>query len=161
MEIGPDPISAEPGLVVPAPLWRRLAAAAYDALLLAALWMVLAVLDVVVRATLGLPHEPHVLRALLLLSGLGFFGWFWTHGGSPGMRAWRLELRRTDGRRVGWPTACARYVFAWLAWLPAGLGVLWSAVDAQRRAWHDRASGTELVLRTADVSGRASPPAAP
>lgn len=147
MEIGPDPISTDPGLVVPAPLWRRLAAAAYDALLLAALWMVLAVLDLVVRATLGLPHEPHVLRALLLLSGLGFFGWFWTHGGQTlGMRAWRLQVRRSDGAPLAWPTAVARYAFAWLAWLPLAAGVLWCAIDPRRRAWHDALSATEVVL---------------
>ena len=132
---------------LPAPLWRRLAAAVYDALLLAAVWMVIAMADLFLRGAAGLPYSVHVFRAELLLAGAAFFGWFWTHGGQTlGMRAWRLQLRRVDGGPLTWPTALARYAFAWLAWLPLGLGVLWSALDPRRRAWHDALSGTELVL---------------
>ena len=136
-----------PELILPAPLWRRLAAAAYDLLLLAAIFMVVARADVWTRSRLGLPGSVGALRALLLTAGFLFFGWFWTHGGQTlGMRAWRLQLRRVDGGPLTWPTALARYAFAWLAWLPLGLGVLWSALDPRRRAWHDALSGTELVL---------------
>ena len=133
--------------MTPAPLGRRLAAALYDALLLGGIWMAVAIADAAVRAAFGLPYNVHVLRTALLLAGLGFFGWFWTHGGQTlGMRAWRLQLRRSDGQPIGWATAAGRYAFAWLAWLPFGAGVLFSALDPQRRAWHDRLSGTELVL---------------
>lgn len=132
---------------VPAPLWRRLAAALYDGLLLLALWMVLALLEALVRQGLALPYDARALRALLFLSGLAFFGWFWTHGGQTlGMRAWRLQVRCHDGESLGWLTAALRYAAAWLAWLPLGLGVAWCVVDAQRRAWHDRLSGTEVVV---------------
>ena len=133
--------------IVPAPRWRRLAAAAYDLLLLAAVWMAVGTVDTVVRTTAGLPRSVPVLQAALLLSALLFFGWFWTHGGQTvGMRAWRLQLRRSDGQPLNWVTAIARYGFAWLAWLPLGAGVLWCAVDRERRAWHDRWSGTQVVL---------------
>jgi uncharacterized RDD family membrane protein YckC len=138
-------------VLLPAPLWRRLAAAAYDALLLAAIWMVTSMLDALVWGLAGVPHNVHVLRGELLLAGLAFFGWFWTHGGQTlGMRAWRLRLRRADGGAIGWTTALSRYAFAWLAWLPLGLGVLASALDPQRRAWHDRLSGTEIILLAKD-----------
>lgn len=133
--------------MTPAPLWRRLGAAVYDALLLIALWMVALWLDVVVRDALGLDRNWPALRAYLFLLGLFFFGWFWTHGGQTlGMRAWRLQLRRRDGRPIGWATAAARYAGAWLAWAPLGLGVLWSLVDRRHLAWQDRLSGTELIL---------------
>lgn len=133
--------------ILPAPLWRRLAAALYDAILLAAIWMTAALGDAVVRALLGLAYNAHVLRAVLLLLAVLYFGWSWTHGGQTlGLRAWRLQLRRDDGGPLTWATALARYGFAWIAWLPLGAGVLWSAVDARRRAWHDAWSGTELVL---------------
>ena len=134
-------------IVLPAPLWRRLAAAAYDALLLAAIWMALATADLFLRGAAGLPYNVHVFRAELLLAALLFFGGSWTHGGQTlGMRAWRLQLRRIDGQPVNWPTALARYAFAWLAWLPLGLGVLWCVIDSRKRAWHDTLSGTEVVL---------------
>lgn len=134
-------------VILPAPLWRRLAAAAYDALLIAALWMAVAAVDTVVRAVAGLPPQVHVLQATLLLSALLFFGWFWTHRGQTvGMRAWRLQVRRTDGGPLRWIHAIARFGFAWLAWLPFGAGVLWCLIDRDRRAWHDRWSATEVVL---------------
>ena len=134
-------------IVLPAPLWRRLASAGYDALLLAAIWMVVAMADLFLRGAAGLPYNVHVFRAELLGVAALVFVWSWTHGGQTlGMRAWRLQLRRTDGRAVNWPTALARYAFAWLAWTPLGAGVLWCAVDPRRRAWHDTLSGTEVVL---------------
>ena len=135
-------------LIVPAPLWRRLASAAYDALVLAGILMVVTMADLfLVRGVVGLPYQAHVLRAELLLAAALFCGVSWTRGGQTlGMRAWRLQLRRTDGGPLNWPTALARFAFAFLAWLPLGLGVLWCAIDARKRAWHDALSGTEVVL---------------
>lgn len=134
-------------IAIPAPLWRRLASAGYDALLLAAVWMVVAMADLFLRGAAGVPGSAHGLRAELLLAAALFFGLSWTRGGQTlGMRAWRLQLRRVDGRPVTWPTALTRFAFAWLAWLPLGLGVLWCAIDARKRAWHDALSGTEVVL---------------
>lgn len=133
--------------VLPAPLWRRLGAALYDGLLLLALWMVVALTDALVRDALSLPYDARAFRALLLLAGLVFFGWFWTHGGQTlGMRAWRLQLRHVDGGPVRWPVAALRYAAAWLAWAPLGAGVAWCLVDRRHRAWHDSLSQTELVL---------------
>ena len=156
---------------LPAPLWRRLAAAFYDALLLAALWMAAAMVEGLVRALTQWPYNVHAFRAWLLLVAAAFFGWFWTHGGQTlGMRVWRLQLRRVDGRPVDAPAALARYAFAWIAWLPLGAGVLWSAIDARRRSWHDIWSGTEVVLlpktAAAPVAAEAAatappPPASP
>lgn len=146
---------------LPAPLWRRLAAALYDAFLLLAVWMVALALELALRQALALERNLALQRAGLFLLGLAFCGWFWTHGGQTlGMRAWRLQLRRSDGRPVGWTAAAVRYAGAWLAWLPLGAGVLWCLVDPQRRAWHDRLSGTEVILlprATREASPRAGP----
>ncbi|MGH8481924.1 MAG: RDD family protein, partial [Nevskiaceae bacterium] len=74
--------------VLPAPLWRRLASAGYDALLLAAIWMVVAMADLFLRGVAGLPYNVHVFRAELLLAAVLFFGLSWTRGGQTlGMRA--------------------------------------------------------------------------
>jgi uncharacterized RDD family membrane protein YckC len=136
-----------PTPIFPAPLWRRLAAAGYDGLLLAATWLVVTMADMAVRILAQLPPSVPALQACLLLAALLLFGWPWTHGGQTlGMRAWRLQLRRSDGGRLSWPTAISRFAFAWVAWLPLGLGVLWCAIDPRRRAWHDIASGTEVVF---------------
>lgn len=136
------------GIVVPAPLWRRLASALYDGLVLIAIWMVVVMAELfLLEGVAGLPASKPLLRALLLTAAALFFGYSWTRGGQTlGMRAWRLQLRRTDGQSITWPTALARLAFAWLAWLPLGLGVLWCAIDPRKRAWHDTLSGTEVVL---------------
>jgi uncharacterized RDD family membrane protein YckC len=131
---------------IPAPLWRRLAAALYDGLLLAALIVVVTAAWVTLRGAAA-PAAGVPLRALWLLAALGFCGWFWTHGGAtPGMRAWKLQLRRSDGAPLRWATACARFGYAVLSWAPLGAGVLWCAVDRRRQSWHDRLAGTEMVL---------------
>ncbi len=104
-------------IVLQAPLWRRLAAATYDGLLLLGIWMVCLMVDTVVRDSFGAAREWHALRAFLFLIGLAFFGWFWTHGGQTlGMRAWRLKLRRVDGRALTWLNALARYATMLLCW---------------------------------------------
>jgi uncharacterized RDD family membrane protein YckC len=134
-----------------APLWRRLAAVAYDALLLLALFVGVLFAEVLVRDALGLPPSYALLRALLLLVIIGFYGWFWTHGGQTlGMRAWRLQLRRTDGRPLRWPDVLARVGVGCLSWGLGGLGMLWCLVDPRRRAWHDIATGTETIVLQKD-----------
>lgn len=104
---------------LPAPLWRRLIAALYDGLLLIALWMVAALVDTLIgQQLLGLPRSRPLQMAYFFLVGLGFFGWFWTHGGQTlGMRAWRLRARRSDGQPMRWLSAATRYAGMLLLWL--------------------------------------------
>jgi len=163
-------------LVLPAPIWRRLAAALYDGLLLAAIWLAGLSLDLLLRQSLGLERNWTLLRLYLFLAGLTYFGLSWTRGGQTlGMRAWRLKLRRADGSSLRWPVAIVRYGAMLCAWgltlapfliaaLPAqaplphretalcvtALAALagWGSVllDRRRRAPQDRLAGTELVL---------------
>ena len=161
---------------VPAPLWRRLAAACYDGLLLFAVWMVTLLISLMLRQLLGLERNDHVNALCLFLAGLAFFGWSWTHGGQTlGMRSWRLRVQRQDGAPLRWPVAALRYaamLFGWglaltpplLASLPAkvrpphgeevilasalltALSLLLLALDGRRRAFYDRLASTEVVL---------------
>lgn len=130
-------------------LWRRLAAIFYDTWLVAAIWLLGAIADTLIRAGLGLAAAgPHLPLQLYLLAAPGlFFGWFWTHGGQTlGMRAWRLKLLDATGAPVGWRQAWIRYAAAWVSLLAFGLGYLWVWIDRDGRAWHDRLSGTRLVM---------------
>ncbi len=88
-------------------------------------------------------------QAYLVALSFLYFGWFWTHGGQTvGMRAWRLRLRvRGDGADpVLWRQALARFLAAGLSWAALGLGFAWALWDRERLTWHDRVSGTVLVL---------------
>lgn len=158
----------------PAPLWRRIAAAAYDGLLLIALWMVALLIDLLIRDLLGAPRDWVALRVYLFGVGLLFFGWFWTHGGQTlGMRVWRLRLERDDGRALSWVSAMSRFAVMLAVWsvilivplsrlphlrdaphagplalgcaLVAALGLLAMHLDRRRRAPHDWLSGAHMV----------------
>jgi uncharacterized RDD family membrane protein YckC len=129
-----------------------LAAIVYDLLVLIAL-LILAAALVVVPVGAGLHVDTETIyssplfRAYLLLIIVAFFCGFWLRGGQTvGMRAWRVRLVRDDGSSLGLPRALARLAAAALSWAALGLGFLWSLVDGQGLTWHDRLTGTRLVM---------------
>lgn len=101
-------------------MWRHLAAAAYDGLLLLALWLTASLVADFVQDLGGFASGPHWMQALriyLFVLGLFMFGWFWTHGGqTPGLKAWRLRLQRADGASLRWPVAAVRYSVMLVCW---------------------------------------------
>jgi uncharacterized RDD family membrane protein YckC len=50
-----------------------------------------------------------------------------------------------SGATPTWPALLLRYLVAGLSLAALGLGFLWPLLDAQRRSWHDIASGTRLL----------------
>lgn len=86
-------------------------------------------------------------RIWLALVPPAFFLLFWLKGGQTlGMRSWRLRVIRADGAPLQWPDAVKRLCWSLISWLPLGLGYLWIGLDRDHLAWHDRLSGTRLVL---------------
>lgn len=103
---------------------RRLAAIAYDSLLL------LAVLFIASWAALPFTHGEAVhannplFTSYLFLITFFFFAWFWIHGGQTlGMRAWRLRVQLRDGNPIGWWHALLRFLTGLPAWGLLGLGI--------------------------------------
>lgn len=153
----------------PAGLLRRLAALAYDMLVLLSVVIVFTLAAILLTGAAipaGTLWFQLLLAALLVL----FFPWFWTHGGQTvGARAWRLRVVAAGGGRVGWGRALLRLAagiatllpaaaaalwsvhagvdLRWLwAWSPAaGLSYGWGLADARRRCLHDLLSGTRLI----------------
>lgn len=131
-------------------LTRRLAAIAYDLVLLAGLLLLAAALVVVPWIELtqtDFPRGAWWFR-LYLLGVIGtYFGYFWMRGGQTlGMSAWRLRLLRDDGEPVRPADVLRRLLWASVALVPAGAGLLWILLDRDGLAWHDRLSRTRLVL---------------
>ena len=134
---------------------RRLAAFAYDALLVAALVTVYTAVIVSFSRSGGRP--PAVLQetvgawAYVFRAGevavIGAYSVLnWMHSGQTlGMRAWRLHVVDAGGRRLRLGRAVLRFVCAIAAWVPAGLGVLWLYLDTEGLALQDRLSGTRVV----------------
>lgn len=134
-------------------LFRRLAAAVYDFLILVAIWLMMGFLFM---ATVlgGKPAEnPLILQVglfpLLVLATLGFYSWFWMHGGQTlGMRAWKLKVvhARMDGSPITFTQCMLRCVMGVFSWGIFGLGFLWVYADPSRDTWHDRISGTRTLV---------------
>jgi uncharacterized RDD family membrane protein YckC len=140
--------------LMPASLFRRLGAALYDALTLIALFMFFSA--AVMPLTGGEAVEPGNpwFRLGLLGVAMIFFCGFWLRAGQTlGMRAWRLVVRRKDGRSLTPRDAVLRFFCALVSWGAAGLGVLWMIVDRQGLTWHDRWSSTRVWTERAPVSG--------
>lgn len=128
-------------------LLRRLAALLYDGLLLIALWMAASALWLAFRDGEAVSAGEAWFRLYLLAIAWAFLVGFWVRGGRTlGMLAWRLRLVAAGGGPVTLRQASARFFVALLSWLPAGAGYLWALVDREGLTWHDRLSGTRLVL---------------
>jgi uncharacterized RDD family membrane protein YckC len=131
-----------------ATLTRRLAAIAYDAILLFGVLFLASVLAL--PLTGDDPNRAHhpLFTSYIFFVCFFFFGWFWTHGGQTlGMRAWRVRVVRHDGGGpISWWQALLRFLVAIASWLALGAGFLWSLFDKERRTWHDIYSETVLVV---------------
>ena len=137
--IPPDPL-ARPGLL------RHLAALLYDGLLLASVYFVLTAILIAFRGGEAFSPAHPGYSLFLIVTGLGFFSWFWTHGGQTlGMRAWGLRIESLNGRPCKWPQALLRGIWALLGGSILGLGYLWCLVDREGRTFQDHRSGTRLI----------------
>ncbi len=169
----PLPEAAAAGSTVPVDLptpslRRRMACWLYEGVLLFAVVFVAAWLF----STLGQMRNAMDGRRVLLQGFLFvvfgiYFAWFWSRGQTLAMKTWHIRLVDRLGRPVSQGRALARYVLAWIWFLPplavigplhlpagqvAVLGLGWVAVWAllsrfhpQRQFWHDAMAGTRLV----------------
>ncbi|MGA0935619.1 MAG: RDD family protein [Pseudohongiellaceae bacterium] len=142
----------------PAPFWRRLAAIAYDSVLIIAIWMVVAF---VVLSLFGVdnartvdgevvtldPVYKNVLLVAMILSAWSFFAWFWTHSGQTlGMQAWRVRIQNSGNNRITLIQTVIRFAGALASMLPVGIGYWLILFSQDRKSLHDRLSGSEVVL---------------
>lgn len=161
-----------PALVTPdqpCPLWRRMTALVYDALIVVAIVMVVGLLCQVATGGKLISTGAHTVipvwyQALQGLVVAGYFVSSWLRGGQTvGMRAWRIRLTDAHGNGVSMRHALIRLGMAAapLALLvlanPLGLkSTLWAVLaawavwfavglfDRRRRALHDVVALTEI-----------------
>lgn len=134
-------------------LLRRLAAIGYDAVLVFGvvllLWTLFYFAVSAITGQEDISHEPltQLFWPLGLSGMIGFHVWFWVHGGQTlGMKSWRVRVVAEDGGAPTLRQALLRYLLAWVSAATLGLGFIWVLFDPQRLAWHDRLSGTRLLL---------------
>lgn len=144
------------GPVRNASLPRRLAAAGYDAIAVAALWFAATalVVGVVTRGQAVPPGNPLFMLYLAAVAMI-YFTWSWRAAGQTlGMRAWGIRVATLEGEPPGIGRLAARFVAALGSWVCLGLGFLWALTRRDRRTWHDLATGTVLVRTHAKVRRR-------
>jgi uncharacterized RDD family membrane protein YckC len=131
---------------------RRFGAMLYDLLLVLALLFILTALFLPFTGGEAItPRESggieRIYQVTLLLAVVLFFGLFWTRRGQTvGMLAWRLRVERNDGTLLTWRDALLRLAGACVSLAALGLGYFWIWIDRDRLAWHDRWSGTRVVV---------------
>jgi uncharacterized RDD family membrane protein YckC len=88
---------------------------------------------------LPLTQQRHALQGrfglqafLFVVLGI-YFVWFWSRGGQTvAMKTWQIRLLTREGRPVTQPRAFARYLLAWLWFVPA-------LIVARAASWHEGA----------------------
>lgn len=102
---------------------------------------------IIARGGRAIPAGHPGYQLFIFAQAAAFFIVFWCRGGQTlGMRAWRLRVETRGGQPLTVATAAARFAAALLSLAAFGLGFLWVLLDAHRSAWHDRLSGTRVVL---------------
>jgi uncharacterized RDD family membrane protein YckC len=153
------PASSQPAELPTAGPISRLAALGYDSFLIFGLLVVPLFILTGLRErssglqTDGVIHDlpPIASRPVLLLYMIcmvaGFYYYFWRRNGQTlGMQAWRLRLDSRDGGRASLRQCLIRMPVGLLSLLCGGLGYWWIWLDREQLAWHDRASGTRVVV---------------
>jgi uncharacterized RDD family membrane protein YckC len=131
-------------------LIRRLGAILYDALLVFACLVMLAIIATTIlggqSVYAGGPEFVMGYNAVRFLIVYLFFVLYWTRiGRTLGMQSWGLQLETMQGGRATFSQANIRFFAALLSWAPVGLGFIWQLWDKDKLTWHDRISGTHLV----------------
>ena len=127
-------------------LWRRLACAVYETLILAALVLVAGFPFLALAGDASTGWRRHLLQAYVLLVIGAYLVGFWTHGGQTlAMKTWRIRLESQDGRAVTTSMAVRRYCFALGGLALAGVGFLWASLARDRQFLHDRLARTRLA----------------
>ena len=127
-------------------LFRRLAAILYDSLLIIAMWLITTLL-LVAFINDGTALQGPLFQFGLYLEACLFYSYFWRlRGQTLGMQVWKIKLISPSLQTLSWQECFARLFFALVSVSMLGLGFIWMLFDPDRLTWHDRASGTRVVL---------------
>ena len=127
-------------------LFRRLAAILYDSLLIIAMWLITTLL-LVAFINEGAALQGPLFQFGLYFEACLFYSYFWRlRGQTLGMQVWKIKLVSPSLQTLSWQECFARLFFALVSVSMLGLGFIWMLFDPDRLTWHDRASGTRVVL---------------
>jgi uncharacterized RDD family membrane protein YckC len=141
----PEPVGGPaPGIEFASP-GSRLVAYIVDILVITAVCFTFAIVGFVVGLFLPVLW---ILAALGVIAvSLGYFPWYWSHGGqTPGMKLMRIKVvRDQDGGPVTAGPAILRLIGFWISSAVFYIGFIWIFFDARRRGWPDLIGGTIVI----------------
>ena len=126
---------------------RRFAAIFYDCLLLTAIFFTATFILLLLIGEAAIKSGNIFYNFFLLFLAYLYFCWHWVKGRQTlGMRSWKIEVINETNSTLNWKQASLRYIASLLSLLLLGLGFIWSLVDKEKLALHDRLSKTKLVV---------------
>ncbi len=127
---------------------RLLLILAYDILTLVGLLFLVSAIMLVAR--MGETVEPGNLwfNFYLIFSVYLYFAWCWhSRGGQTiGLKSWKAKVVTMNGESLNWQVSMLRFLGAIVSWLAFGLGYFWMLIDKKGLTWHDRLSGSQIVM---------------
>ena len=126
-----------------APIWKRLLAHVYDALIVTALILIAGL----IASVLAQGEAPAWLTQILIIMLVsGYFWWSWCKGGkTAGMRAWRLRVVDIHGEPLTQSVAFKRLLFCILTLAPTALLLLTGRLSPTNQTLYDRLSKTRVI----------------
>lgn len=129
------------------PGWfRRVACAAYDALLVTAFVLIASLPVAAIAGDVATGWPLQLFRAYVFAAIGAYFVVSWAHGGQTlALKTWRMRIERANGAPVTPRVALHRFLLASLGALMLGAGYLWAFFDREKQFLHDRLVGTRLT----------------
>ncbi len=92
------------------------------------------------------PYYFAIGATVITLIGIGYYTFCWTLlGFTPGKAVLGLKVVRKNGEKVSFGRSLLRFFAYWISALPLFLGFLWVLWDPNRRGWHDKIAGTQVL----------------
>lgn len=130
--------------VYSAPIWKRLLACVYDALIVIALVLIAGL----VSSVLAKGEAPAWLTQTLITTIVsGYFWWSWCKGGkTAGMRAWRIQVIDVHGELLTPSAAFKRLIICILTLAPTGLMLMTGWCSPTNQTFYDWLSKTRVIV---------------
>ncbi|MFM2119249.1 MAG: hypothetical protein RL722_717 [Pseudomonadota bacterium] len=129
----PTAVSSSSPRLPAANMRRRLAALVYEGVVLFGVLMVTALVYSPLAGQRHAMEGRHGLQAVVFLVLGAYFIGFWSYGGQTiAAKTWQVRVVTRDDRPLTLQRACARYLLAWLWFLPA-------LAAGDLAGWHDSA----------------------
>ncbi len=126
---------------------RLLLVLLYDSFAIVGLLFLMGIIMLLARSGEATAAGDWWFRGYLLFSIYLYYAWCWNRGGQTlGLKSWKAKVVTMQGHSLDWKTALWRFLGSLLSWLPLGLGYLWILFDKEGLSWHDRLSGSQIIL---------------